>query len=113
MRDSTNEISYAEAYKKMLANAITRIKKDPQKYLDDEVKAMLIELDIDINDAEMIDALLTQWQDNKRLKNKDGTMSAFAKYMEDVCLIVMNQVLGNFFTAQLIFGNGTYNREVT
>ena len=112
MRDSTNEISYAEAYKKMLANAITRIKKDPQKYLDDEVKAMLIELDIDINDAEMIDALLTQWQDNKRLKNKDGTMSAFAKYMEDVCLIVMNQVLGNFFTAQLIFGNGTYNREV-
>ena len=112
MIDPTNKISYADACKKMFANVIARIKKDPEKYLDDEVKAMLIELDIDINDAEMIDALLTQWQDNERLKNKDGTMSAFAKYMEDVRLIVMNQVLGNFFTAQLIFGNGTYNREV-
>jgi hypothetical protein len=104
--------SYAQACKKMWSKALAKIKTNPQKYLPEKVKVMLAELGLDINDAEMVDALLTQWQDNERVKNKNGTMSVFAKYMEDVRIVLMNEVLGDSFTTQLLFGGGTYNREV-
>jgi hypothetical protein len=98
----------------MWSTVITRIKKDPNKWLTQEVKNMLIDLDLDINDAEVIDALITQWLDNERVKNKDGTMSAYAKYMEDVRIKLINikPELKDSFISQLLFGGGTYNREV-
>jgi hypothetical protein len=103
--------SYADACKKMWVKSLTKIKTNPQKYLPEKVKVMLTELGLDINDAEMIDALLTQWQDNKRVM-KNGIPTVFAKYMEDVRIILMNEVLGDSFTTQLLFGGRTYNREV-
>ena len=104
--------TYAHACASMWKNAIRKIKENSEKYLPEKVKVMLAELGLDINDAEMIDALLDQWQDNQRVKNKNGTMSVYAKYMEDVRIVLMNEVLGDSFTTQLLFGGGTYNREV-
>jgi len=95
----------------MWVKSLAKIKTNPQKYLPEKVKVMLAELGLDINDAEMVNALDTQWQDNKRVM-KNGIPTVFAKYMEDVRIILMNEVLGDSFTTQLLFGGRTYNREV-
>jgi hypothetical protein len=104
--------SYADACKKMWVKSLAKIKTNPPKYLPEKVKVMLAELSLDINDAEMIDALLTQWQDNERVMKENGMPTVFAKYMEDVRIVLMNEVLGDSFTTQLLFGGRTYNREV-
>jgi len=106
-----SKMTYAEACKKMWVKPLVKIKADQDKYLTKKVKVMLAELGLDINDAEMINALDTQWQDNKRVM-KNGMPTVFAKYMEDVRIVLMNEMLDDSFTTQLLFGGRTYNREV-
>jgi hypothetical protein len=105
-------MSYAEACKNMWVKPLINIKEDQVKYLTKKVNDKLDELTLDIKVAEIVNAEDTQWKDRDRAIKKDGTMSFFAQYMEDVRIVLMNEVSGDSFIAQLLFGGRTYNREV-
>ena len=106
-----SKMTYAEACEKMWVKPLINIKADQDKYLTKKVKDKHDQLGLNINDAEIVNALKTQWQDNKRVM-KNGMPTVFAKYMEDVRIVLMNEVLDDSFTTQLLFGGRTYNREV-
>jgi hypothetical protein len=110
--ESTIEKTYAKACQEMWDKALAKVKANPEKYLSDKVKSMLVDLGIDIKDAQVVNSFFTQWQDNGRVKDINGMMTIFAAYMEDVRLVAVNEKMGKAYIGQLLFADPRYNREV-
>ena len=96
-----------EAFQLNFKKSLSLIRTNPEKYINKEIKDMLDKLGLNISDIKIIDSTNIQWQDNGRVK---GTV--FAQFMEDVRIKVVNIKEGDFYIMQLLFSDGTYNREV-
>ena len=96
-----------EAYQTNFKKSLSLIRTNPEKYINKEIKDMLDKLGLNISDIQIIDSTNIQWQDNGRVK---GTVCA--QFMEDVRIKVVNIKEGDFYIMQLLFSDGTYNREV-
>lgn len=98
---------YSKNCEIMWDRASRELKSNPDKYLSKETKDMLIKLNLNIQDMQIINSFRTQWQDNARVK---GTV--VGAYMEDVNLIALEEDKEKVFISQMLFSNGTMNREV-
>ena len=99
--------SSKEAFKSNFKKSLSLIRTNPEEYINKEIKDMLDKLGLNISDIRIIDSTNIQWQDNGRVK---GTV--WAQFMEDVRIKVVNIKEGDFYIMQLLFSDGTYNREV-
>jgi hypothetical protein len=99
--------SSKEAFQSNFKKSLSLIWTNPEEYINKEIKDMLDKLGLNISDIRIIDSTNIQWQDNGRVK---GTVCA--QFMEDVRIKVVNIKEGDFYIMQLLFSDGTYNREV-
>ena len=106
-KDNKSKHSYSKECEIMWNKAVHELKSNPDKYLSNEIKDMFTKLSLNIKDVQIINSFDTQWQDNARVKN-----TVVGAYMEDVNLIALDEDIKKVFISQMLFSDGTMNREV-